>query len=109
MVFHILHILLHRSCPQLSAHVEKLTVCIVCLHNNERQKPADFPLSCNFSCRRRLVENYLLTDTRRKKDARKVPGNFLKKGLISWEKYGIICFCIKGILCPEVNFREQEV
>ena len=33
---------------------------------------------------------------------------FLKKGLISRGKYGIICFCIKGILCPEVNF-EQEV
>ena len=36
-------------------------------------------------------------------------GIFLKKGLISRGKYGIICFCIKGILCPEVNFREQEV
>jgi hypothetical protein len=29
------------------------------------------------------------------------PELFLKKGLISWGKYGIICFCIKGILCPE--------
>ena len=33
---------------------------------------------------------------------------FLKKGLISWGKYAIICFCIKGILCPE-EFFEQEV
>ena len=39
---------------------------------------------------------------------RSFPELFLKKGLISWGKYGIICFCIKGILCPEVNF-EQEV
>ena len=38
----------------------------------------------------------------------RISGKILKKGLISWGKYGIICFCIKGILCPE-EFFEQEV
>ena len=39
---------------------------------------------------------------------RRIPGKILKKGLISWGKCVIICFCIKGILCPE-EFMEQEV